>query len=82
MNCKQVDYAYATSDIANKFNNGEGCWIVASGAGRYFPWPERIDGCFPTEREAIDFAYTLDIPWGRAWLSIQRDYYVIAAYSA
>ena len=68
---KQVNYAYPTSIHANKYNNGNGVWLVEFGPGAFIPLV--IEGTpYSTEREAVDAAYALDMPWAKCWLSCQQ----------
>lgn len=77
--CKQINYAYPSSDMADKYNRGKGCWFVVQGPGGYMPWPETIVTVCDTERAAIGLAHKgLNIPWGRAWLQCQHDHQVVS----
>ncbi len=74
MQCKQVNYAYPSSDHAAKYNHGRGCWLVDTGPGSYVPWPVKITAVCDTEREAIAAANKIDLPWGKAWLQCQESF--------
>ena len=72
MNCKQVNYAYPTSDIAKRYGYySTGCWVIEVGPGSYTPWPKEIVSVWSTEREAITWANRIDLPWGQCWLNCQ-----------
>ncbi len=68
MMAKQVSYAYPTSDIADAHNMPRGCWIVETGDGKFAPWPKTIASVWATEKQAIDAAYLIELPWSQCWL--------------
>ena len=60
---KQVDYAYASSDHAERFGRGTtGCWIVEVGVEGEVLEPVR---CFDSESDAVRHAESLALPWSR-----------------
>lgn len=68
METKQVNFAYPTSTNAELFGCGDtGCWLVETGKGA-FDHPHNPVSCHTTEREAIDAAYALDLPWSHNWM--------------
>ena len=65
---KLINYAYGTSITANKFNKHDGCWLVETGEGEYCPCVSH-QTAYDTEREAIDAAYAIDLPWCGMWIN-------------
>ena len=62
---KSVEYSYPTSPAAKGFGLGKtGCWTVCVNGGDIAP--------FPTERQAIDAAYKIDLPWSYSWLYVAK----------
>ena len=65
MKTKHVDYAYPTSGNAKQFGcYNTGCWVVCIDNEAIAP--------FPTERQAIDAAYEIDLPWSFSWLYVAK----------
>ena len=80
MKSKQVNYAYQSSDIAQRYEGyHSGCWTVEIGEGSYSPWPVEIVSVHHTELEAINTAHKIELPWSQCWLTCQKRH--IAAYS-
>lgn len=65
---KQVGFAYPSSTIAEKYKTPEGCWTVHVSNNNT---PLEV---FETEREAVDYAYDIDLPWSWVWLHVKRNY--------
>lgn len=61
---KQVDYCYPTSPDATKFKQPLGCFCVAVSINKR---PAISVSAHDTEREAIDAAEKLPMPWGYFW---------------
>lgn len=72
MKTKQVNYAYPSSIMANKYNMPDGCWTVEVGNGSYTPWPKAIKSVHKTERSAINTAYAILLPWSRCWMDCAK----------
>ena len=73
MNCKQVNYAYPTSDLACRYGfPHNGCWTIEIGEGSFTPWSKEIVSVWPTERQAIDWAHRIDLPWSQCWINCQQ----------
>ena len=69
MSCKQVCYAYPTSQIAVEHSaEMTGCWCVMTGPGSWTPWPQTIVNVYTSQWAAINAAYEIDLPWGNCWL--------------
>ena len=73
MESKQINYAYPTSDIAQRYGfPNSGCWVIEIGKGSFSPWPKEIVSVWATEREAIEWAHRIDLPWSQCWLDCQK----------
>jgi len=68
MKSKQVNYAYPSSEIADKYKKPNGCWTVEIGEGGFAPWPKTIISIHDTEYAAIDAAYFIELFWSQNWL--------------
>ena len=71
MRSKIVQHAYATSITANKHHKPDGCWLVEVGEGSYLPCVDS-QVAYDTEREAIDAAAVLPVPWSDCWINAKR----------
>ena len=69
MKTKQVNYAYPHSVIAHKYKMPNGCWTVEIGKGSFLPWPKHIVSIHKTEKEAINAAYIIEMPWSQSWMN-------------
>ncbi len=66
MNCKAVEYAYPSSDVACRFKLGHvGCYYVSFGSGIA---TKPVAG-FKTAREAHEYASAIPGPWSRYTLN-------------
>jgi len=73
MRTKQVNYAYPTSITAEAMHKPNGCWLVECGEGGFMPCVDSKTA-YDTERDAIDNAYNLPLPWSGCWLQVQKKY--------
>lgn len=59
-----IDWSYPTSPNADRLRFKSGCWTVS--CHKASDYPKAIAG-FATKEEAIEYARSLNIPFGRLW---------------
>ncbi len=68
---KEIDYSYPTSPNAEQFGFKNGCWCVS--VAKSASAVSEVQAVFATKDEAVKYARSLPIPFGKLWQTYEED---------